>query len=106
MFALPTVIATYRYINCTHITYSLRADFYVSCREYCKQFEINTARHLLTAIFIAKYFKYRKLKTQPYLQSDTLFLSIIFMGLSTYFLSCQTNRRGQTSPKVPVVLGT
>ena len=45
----------------THIIYSLRTDSYVSCMEY-KQFEINTSRHLLSAIFIARYFKYRKQK--------------------------------------------
>ena len=54
--------------------YSLRTDSYVSCREYCKQFEINTARHLLLAIFIARHFKYRKQKTQPYLQSEDWFV--------------------------------
>ena len=59
----------------THFTYSLRTDFSVSCKEYCKRFEINTARH----------FKYRKQKTQPYLQSETLFLSITFRGLLNIF---------------------
>ena len=40
-----------RYVrNCTHFTSSLRTDSYVGCREYCKQFEINTARHLLLAV--------------------------------------------------------
>ena len=64
-----------RYLqNCTHFTYNVRTDSYVSCREYCKQFEINTTRHLLSAVFIARYFKYRKHKTQPYLQSEDWFL--------------------------------
>ena len=76
----------YRYLqNCTHFTYSLRTASYVSWREYCKQFEINIARHFLSAIFIARYFKYRKQKTQPYLQSENLFLSIIFRGLFNIF---------------------
>ena len=76
----------YRYLRiCTHFTNSLRTDSYVSCKEYCKIFEINTARHLLLAIFIARYFKYRKQKTQPYLQSETLFLCIIFRGLLNIF---------------------
>jgi hypothetical protein len=57
--------------TCTHFTYSLRTDSYVCCREYCKQFEINTAKHLLSAIFIARYVKYRKQKTQPNLQFET-----------------------------------
>ena len=46
--------------NVTHFTYSLRTDSYVSCREYGKPFEINTVRHLLSAIFIARHFKSRK----------------------------------------------
>ena len=59
-----------RYLqNCTHFTYNLRTDSYVICREYCKQFEID-ARHLVSAVFIARDFKYRKQKTQPYLQSE------------------------------------
>ena len=57
----------------------------ISCKEYCKQFEINTARFLLSAVFIVRHFKYRKQKTQPYLQSETLFLSIIFRGLFNIF---------------------
>ena len=46
----------------------------VSCREYCRQFEINNARHLLSTVFIARHFKYRKQKIQPYLQSEDWFL--------------------------------
>jgi hypothetical protein len=66
------IIRYNRYLqNCTHFTYSLRTDSCLNCREYCEQFEINTVRHLLSAIFIARYFKYRKQKTQPYLQSET-----------------------------------
>ena len=58
--------------NCTYFTYSLKTDSYVSCREYCQQFEINTARHLMSAVFIARHFKYRKQKTQPYsLRTDS-----------------------------------
>ena len=56
--------------NCTHFTYSLRTESCVSCWEHCKQFEMNTAR---------------KQKTQPYLQSETSFLSIIFRGLFNIF---------------------
>ena len=49
----------YRYVkNCSHFTYSLRTDSYVCFREYCKQFEIKTARHLLSAVFIARHFEY------------------------------------------------
>ena len=36
-----------RYLqNCTHFTYSLRTDPYVSCWEYCKQFEINSVPNI------------------------------------------------------------
>ena len=101
------VLRQTRYVkNCTHFTYSLRTDSYGSCRECCKQFEINTARHLLSAVFIARHFKYRKQKTQPNLQSETLFLSIIFRRFLINFVSYQTNRRCQTSIKVSVVPGT
>ena len=50
--------------NSTHFTYSLETDSYVCCREYGKKIEINTARHLLWVVFIARYVKYRKQKTQ------------------------------------------
>ena len=63
--------------NCTHFTFSLRTNPYVSCRKYCKQFENNNIRHLLSAVFIVRHFKYRKQKTQTFLQSETWFLSII-----------------------------
>ena len=43
--------------NYTYFPYNLRTDSYVFCREYCKQFEINTARRLLSAVFIARHFK-------------------------------------------------
>ena len=80
------ILRYYRYLrNCTHFTYSLRTDSYINCREYCKQFEIDSARHLLSAVFIARHFTYRKQKTQPYLQSETLFLSIILRGLFNTF---------------------
>jgi hypothetical protein len=68
----------------------MRTDSYLSYREYCKQFEPNTARHPLSGVFIARHFTYRKQKTQTYLQSETLFLCIVF----------------RTSPKVPKVPGT
>ena len=51
---------------CTHFSYSFRTD---SCVSTCQ------------TVFITRHFKYRKQKTQPYLQSVTLFLSIIFRGL-------------------------
>ena len=41
--------------------------FSLSCREYSKQLEMNTARHLLSTIFIVRYFKYRKQKPQLHL---------------------------------------
>ena len=48
---------------------------------------VNNLKILLPDIFLffASYFKYRKQKTQPYLQSETLFLSIIFRGLFNIF---------------------
>ena len=53
-----------RYLqNGTHFTYSVTTDSYASCGKICKQFEINTARHLLSAVFIARHFKYRKQET-------------------------------------------
>ena len=55
---------------------SLRTDSYVSCMEYCKQFEMNTA-----SIYCQTLYKYRKQKTQPYLQWEILFLSVMFRGL-------------------------
>ena len=46
-----------RYLeNCTHFTYSLRTDSYLNCREYCKQFEINTTRHLQSTVIMSKCF--------------------------------------------------
>ena len=68
-----------RYLqNCTHFTYSLRTDSYVSYRVYCKQFEINTfyRRHLFSDTL-----NIESKKTQPHLQSETLFISIIFRRL-------------------------
>ena len=46
----------------THFTYSLKTDSCVGCREYCKQFDINAARHLLSAVFIARHFNIERKK--------------------------------------------
>ena len=94
--------------NCTHFTYSLRTDSDISCREYCKKIEINTAigQHLLSAIFIARYFKYGKLKNNLIYSLRFYFYLLYLGGFLMYFVSCQTNRRDQTSPKVPIIPGT
>ena len=95
----------YRYVkNCTHFTYSVRTDSYVRCREYYKQFKINTARHLLSAIFIARHLKCKK---HNLTYSVRLYFYPLYLWcFLIYFVSCQTNRSDQTSPKVPVVLDT
>ena len=80
----------YPELNCAHFTYSLRTDSYVSCREYCRQFEMNTAR----------YFKYRKQKLNPTYSLRFYFYLLYLGGFLIYFVSCQTNLRGQTFPKV------
>ena len=91
--------------NCTHFTYSLRTDSYISCREYCKQFEMNTARYLLSEVFIGKHFKWGKQK-RNLTYSLRLYCHILYLGaILIYFVSCQTNRRGQKSPKVPKEIG-
>jgi hypothetical protein len=90
-----------RYLqSCTHFTYSVRTDSYVCFREYCKQFEI------LSAIFITRSLnidsKKHNLAYSPRLDFYLLYLGSFLI----YFISFQTNRKGQTSPKVPVVPGT
>ena len=73
----------YRYLqNCTHFTYSLRTESHVRCRVYCKQFEINTARHILSAIFFARWvLQVSKAKNTALLTVWDFMSSIIFMGL-------------------------
>ena len=83
--------------NCTHFTYSLKTNSYVSCREYCKQFEINTAIHLLPDTLNIDSNKHNL----TYILRLYFYLSYLG-GSLIYFVSCQTNRRGQTSPKVPL----
>ena len=62
-FQVPGTTGTYKIV--LTLLKAQRTDSYVRCREYCEEFEINTARHLLSAIFIARYLKYQKQKTEP-----------------------------------------
>ena len=99
-------VCTVNLQNCTHFTYSLRTDSYVTCREYCKKIEIYTARHLLSAIFIARYLNIESKKHNSTYSLRLDFYPLYLGGFLIYYLSCQTNRRGHTSPKVRVVPGT
>jgi len=74
--------------------YLQSVDWFLSCREYCKQFEINTAKYLLSLVFFATHFKYRKQKHNLTYSPRLYFIYYIYGVILIYFVSCQTNRTG------------
>ena len=59
---------------------SEKTDSYVFCREYCKKNEINTAIHLLSAVFIARHFKCRKEIKHNLTYSLRLYFYLLYLG--------------------------
>ena len=96
--------------NCTHFTYSLRTDSYVSCRDI-----VNNLKLILSDIFCRQYILPDTLNIESKKYNLTYSLRLFYFYLLylgafwIYFVSCQTNRRVQTSlevPKIPVAPGT
>ena len=99
-------ISEFRTQNCTDFTYRLRTDSYVNFREYCKQFEINTARQFCRKYLLSDTLNIESRKHNLTYSLRFYFYQLNLEGFSIYHVSCQINRKDQTSPKLPAVTGT